>query len=216
MDCRNKGRDGQKEKNNKGMKSSHRGYWLMKGNSGNRLCTHHFSSLHSEARRADHFTPFFFKIFFFIWTISKVFTEFFLQYGFCFIFYFFGLGACGILATHPPCTGRWSLNHWTIRDVRVSFHLEFFFSSHLYRTVSQPDYFMRECLTAQALCPTRLLCPTSVCIWKSPAACHSAHRWACRLHAVFCPQAFPLSIPSADCGTHSPLFLVWLILTYSW
>ena len=155
------------------------------------------------------------RFFFFIWTISKVFTEFFLQYGFCFIFYFFGLGACGILATHPPCTGRWSLNHWTIRDIRVSFHLEFFFSSHLYRTVSQPDYFMRECLTAQALCPTRLLCPTSVCIWKSPAACRSAHRWACRLHA-FCPQAFPLSIPSADCGTHSPLFLVWLILTYSW
>lgn len=59
MDCRNKGRDGQKEKNNKGMKSSHRGYWLIKGNSGNRPCPHHFSSLHSETRRADHFTPFF-------------------------------------------------------------------------------------------------------------------------------------------------------------
>lgn len=73
------------------MKSFHRGYWLIKGNSGNKPYPHHVSILHSEARRADHFTPF--QDFFFIWTIFKVFTQFFLQYGFCFIFWCFFLFA---------------------------------------------------------------------------------------------------------------------------
>ena len=42
-----------------------------------------------------------------------------LQYCLCFMFWFFGPRACGILASPPGikpythCIGRWSLNHWT-------------------------------------------------------------------------------------------------------
>ena len=43
---------------------------------------------------------FFLKIFFLMWTIFKVFIEF-LQYCFCFLFWFFGCEACGILAPPP-------------------------------------------------------------------------------------------------------------------
>ena len=52
----------------------------------------------------------------------KFFIEF-LQYCFCFMFSFFGCEACGILAprtgmeTGTPCIGRWSVNHWTAREV---------------------------------------------------------------------------------------------------
>ena len=43
-----------------------------------------------------------------------------LQNCFCFMFWFFGHEACGILAPWPgmePCIGRWSLNHWTTGQV---------------------------------------------------------------------------------------------------
>ena len=46
-----------------------------------------------------------------------------LQYCFCFMFWFSGCEACGILIPSPgikpafPCKGRWSLNHWTAREV---------------------------------------------------------------------------------------------------
>ena len=46
-----------------------------------------------------------------------------LQYYFNFMFWFFGREACGILTPWsgikptPPCNGRWSLNHWTTREV---------------------------------------------------------------------------------------------------
>ena len=68
------------------MKSFHRGYWLIKGNSGNKPYPHYVSILHSEARRADHFTPF--QDFFLIWTIFKIFTEFFFFYNMASVLYF--------------------------------------------------------------------------------------------------------------------------------
>ena len=46
-----------------------------------------------------------------------------LQYCFCFMFWFFGREACGILAPRPgmepasPASEVWSLNHWTAREV---------------------------------------------------------------------------------------------------
>ena len=47
-----------------------------------------------------------------------------LQYWFSFMFWFFDPKACGILPssptrdqTHTLCIGRWSLNHWTVREV---------------------------------------------------------------------------------------------------
>ena len=45
-----------------------------------------------------------------------------LQYCFCFMLWVFGCQACGILAPLrrtevTPCTERWSLNHWTSREV---------------------------------------------------------------------------------------------------
>ena len=40
------------------------------------------------------------ELFFFMWTIFKVFMNL-LQYCFCFMFWFFGLEACGILAPTP-------------------------------------------------------------------------------------------------------------------
>ena len=42
---------------------------------------------------------------------------------FCFLFWFFGHEACGILVPRPgiepacPCVGRWSLNHWTASKI---------------------------------------------------------------------------------------------------
>lgn len=54
----------------------------------------------------------FLKFFLFLmWTLFKVFIEF-VQYCFCFKFWFFGCKACGILASrlgiqpHTPCIGR--------------------------------------------------------------------------------------------------------------
>ena len=60
--------------------------------------------------------------FIFMWTLLKVLIEF-VQYCFCFTFWFFGCKACGILASwlgiepHTPCIGRWNLSHWTSREV---------------------------------------------------------------------------------------------------
>ena len=45
------------------------------------------------------------------------------------MFWCFGIEVCGILAwTHTPCTERWSLNHWTTREVhhKVSFIIYIF------------------------------------------------------------------------------------------
>ena len=66
----------------------------------------------------------FFKIFL-MWTIFKVFIEFVTT---LLLFYvlFFGPKARGVLTpwpwikTHSPCIGKWSLNHWTSREVPVS------------------------------------------------------------------------------------------------
>ena len=52
-----------------------------------------------------------FFFFFLMWTLFKVLIEF-VQYCFCFKFWFFGCKACGILASrlgiepHTPCIGR--------------------------------------------------------------------------------------------------------------
>ena len=63
---------------------------------------------------------YFFKDFFFFWCgpFLKSLLNL-LQYCFCFMFWFFGCQACGILALQSgiepptPCIGTRSLNHWT-------------------------------------------------------------------------------------------------------
>ena len=54
-----------------------------------------------------------------MWTLFKSLLNL-LQYCFCFIFWFLGQKACGILASWPgietPCIGRQSLNHRTARE----------------------------------------------------------------------------------------------------
>ena len=65
---------------------------------------------------------FFLKIFFWYGPFLKSLLNL-LQYCFCFTFCFLGREVCGILApqhrdrTRTPCIGRWSLNHWTTREV---------------------------------------------------------------------------------------------------
>ena len=84
-------------------------------------------SLHWQADSLPPGSPsfYFFKGFFFflVWIILKVFIEF-VQYYFCFMFYFFGCKAHGILFPWPgikqtctPCIERWSPNLWTTRQV---------------------------------------------------------------------------------------------------
>ena len=57
-----------------------------------------------------------------MWTIIKSLSNL-LQYCFCFMFWFFGPKACGILATPTRsrtltvCIERRSLDHWTAREV---------------------------------------------------------------------------------------------------
>ena len=70
------------------------------------------------------FVLFFVKFLFVcVQTIFKLFTEYFLQYCFCFIFFSFlpwvtrDLGSPTRDRTHSPCIGRCSLNHWIAREV---------------------------------------------------------------------------------------------------
>ena len=67
---------------------------------------------------------FFFLRFFLMWTIYKVFIESVTIVLLFHVLVFSGHEACGILARptrgsnlHTPCIGRWSLNHWTTREV---------------------------------------------------------------------------------------------------
>ena len=70
----------------------------------------------------------FFKIFFLMWAIFEVFIEFVTT---SLLFYFFVFWPPGTWdpsspardQTHTPCTKRWSLNHWTIREVPGSLAL---------------------------------------------------------------------------------------------
>ena len=68
----------------------------------------------------NRFLSFFF---FLLWTIFKFLFINLFQCCSCFMFYFSGYKACGILASWPgieptpPCIGRWSLNHWTTREI---------------------------------------------------------------------------------------------------
>ena len=69
-----------------------------------------------------------------MWTIFKCLLDL-SQYYFCFMFWFFGCKACGVLAPRPgiPCILRWSLNHWVNRDVPlVNFCVFFFFLSFFF------------------------------------------------------------------------------------
>ena len=78
-----------------------------------------------------------FFFFFEVWTIFKVFIEFI---TILLLFYVLGFWPWGVLDlsspkknwTHTPCSGKWSLNHWTIGKVSVginpycSYHVEIF------------------------------------------------------------------------------------------
>ena len=71
----------------------------------------------------------FLKRLFLMWTVLKIFIEFFLQYCFCFKFWLFGLQECGIVAplirdwTCTQCVERQSLNHWAIKEVPCNYLL---------------------------------------------------------------------------------------------
>ena len=65
-----------------------------------------------------------------MWTIFKAIIEFFLQYCFCFMFWFLGHKAYGILGPWPgldstltACNEKWGLSHWTTREVYLSLSL---------------------------------------------------------------------------------------------
>ena len=61
------------------------------------------------------------SFFFLMWTIFKVFTEFVtVLFLFC-VLVFWPLGTRN--QTHAHCIGRWSLNHWTTREIPL--HLFF-------------------------------------------------------------------------------------------
>ena len=70
------------------------------------------------------YNSFFVSRFFFLWwgPFLKPLLNL-LQYCFCFMFWLLGREACRILVPSPgiepasPCMGRWSLNHWTAREV---------------------------------------------------------------------------------------------------
>ena len=70
-----------------------------------------------------HWIVHFFKRFFLMWTILKVFIECVTILLLFLMFWFFGHKACRILVPWPgiefirPCTGRGSFNHWTARAV---------------------------------------------------------------------------------------------------
>ena len=69
-----------------------------------------------------------------------------LQYFFYFMFWFFGHGACGILAPLPgieptlSCTGGWGLNPWIAREVRLWFLNSFSYYSQ-YNLISKDTLF---------------------------------------------------------------------------
>ena len=72
------------------------------------------------------FLVFYFKDFFFflMWTIFKVFIEFVTILPLFYVLVFWPRGMWDLSSltrdrTHTPCTGRWSLNHWTAREVPV-------------------------------------------------------------------------------------------------
>ena len=72
------------------------------------------------------FLIFFFKRFFLMWTIFKVFTEFvtILLLFHVLVFWPWGLWDLSFSIrnqTRTPCRGRWSLNHWTTRKSLPSF-----------------------------------------------------------------------------------------------
>ena len=63
---------------------------------------------------------FFFKEFFLMWTIFKVFIEFVTILLYVLFFCPWGMWDLSLPTrdqTLTPCTGRWSLNHWTAREV---------------------------------------------------------------------------------------------------
>ena len=71
----------------------------------------------------DHWVVFFFKIFFLMWTIFKVFIEFVTIKKFLFYVLVFWLQGMQDLSSWTRdqtlilCNGRQSLNHWTTREV---------------------------------------------------------------------------------------------------
>ena len=73
--------------------------------------------IHTHTHTHTHIWDFFFKIFL-TWTIFKVFIGFVTILFLLFIFWFFGLKACGIPVprTSTPWIGRQSLYHRTIRE----------------------------------------------------------------------------------------------------
>ena len=66
------------------------------------------------------------------WIFSLWFLLKLLQYCFCFVFWIFGHEACGILAPHILCIGRWSLSHWTTREVPQWLNFKKYWSNGLY------------------------------------------------------------------------------------
>ena len=104
---------------------------------------------------------FFFLIFSLMWTIFKVFIEF---VRILFLFYVLVFWPQGIwdpssLArdwTCTPCIGRWSLNHWTTREVPWHFLISSSFQRHRPEAVwgGTPGF-----QDHHSLCSSRWLCP---------------------------------------------------------
>ena len=144
------------------------------------------------------FLSFFF--FFLTWTIFKVFIEFvpnwFLLYALVFWpWVMWGLSFPTMYWTNTSYIGRWSLNHWTAREVPQIGLLLVIFTDQWLLLFSW--LVMSDSLRLHDLQHTRLPCPS-----PSPRVCSSScplSLWryiivsAPAAHFSFCPQSFPAS-----------------------